>query len=80
MELLILLATGGIAGWVAGTLVRGAGYGVVVNIALGIVGGVVGGKLFTLLEVERAGWLMELAAAVLGAVLLLAGVALIRRG
>jgi len=72
VELLVLLLTGGVAGWVAGILVRGAGYGLVVNIALGVVGGIVGGKLLRLLGFTGGGWPAELAAAVIGALLLLA--------
>ena len=79
MELLVLLLTGGIAGWVAGTLLRGAGFGVVINIIVGVIGGIVGGKLFALAGVGPEGWLMELAAAVVGAILLLGLVNLLRR-
>ena len=79
MELLVLLLTGGIAGWVAGALVRGAGYGLVINVVLGIVGGVIGGQLFHLLGIADHGWLVELGAAVIGAVILLAAVDALRR-
>lgn len=79
LEVLSLLVTGGLAGWVAGTLMRGSGFGVVVNIVLGIIGGVVGAKLFALVGVPVEGWPMELAMAVVGALALLALVGLVRR-
>ena len=71
MEVVGLIVTGGLAGWIAGTLLRGAGYGLVVNIVIGVVGGIVGGKLLSLLGVVQDGWLISLATAVVGAMLLL---------
>lgn len=79
LELLALLITGAIAGWVAGVLMRGAGFGLVVNIIVGIIGSVIGGNLFALLGFADEGWLVELAMAVVGAVVLLALVNLLRR-
>jgi uncharacterized membrane protein YeaQ/YmgE (transglycosylase-associated protein family) len=79
VEVLALLITGGLAGWIAGALFRGAGYGLVINIVLGIVGGLIGGKLFGLAGVRPDGWLVEVAMAVVGVVLLLALVSLVRR-
>lgn len=79
LEVLGLLITGGLAGWAAGTLIRGSGYGAVINIVLGIVGGVVGAKLFSALGLTTNGWLVELGMAVVGAVILLSLVGLLRR-
>lgn len=79
LEVLGLLITGGLAGWIAGHLMPGAGFGVVINVVVGIVGGVIGGKLFDLLGVAGDGWLAELAMAVVGAVVLLGLVNLFRR-
>lgn len=79
MELLALIVTGGLAGWVAGRLVRGEGYGFVVNVVIGVIGGIVGGKLLALFRVTPDGWLIELAVAVLGAILLLSLANLVRR-
>lgn len=79
LELLALLITGAIAGWVAGILMRGAGFGLVVNVIVGIIGSVIGGKLFALLGFPDEGWLVGLAMAVVGAVVLLALVNLLRR-
>ena len=66
--------TGGLAGWIAARLVRGAGYGLVVNVIVGIIGG----KLFAVLRIPVGSWFVELGMAVLGAVLLLGLVNLLR--
>jgi uncharacterized membrane protein YeaQ/YmgE (transglycosylase-associated protein family) len=41
--LLIFLVIGAVAGWLAGTIMKGGGFGLLGNIIIGIVGGVVGG-------------------------------------
>lgn len=79
MEVVGLLITGGLAGWLAGRLMRGEGFGVVVNVVLGVIGGVIGGSLFDLFGVTGEGWLLELAMAVIGAAALLGLVDLVRR-
>jgi uncharacterized membrane protein YeaQ/YmgE (transglycosylase-associated protein family) len=76
LEVVAIIVTGGLAGWIAARLVRGAGYGLVVNVIVGIIGGVIGGKLFAVLAIGS--WFVELAMAVLGAVLLLGLVNLLR--
>ncbi len=78
LEALAIIVTGGLAGWIAARLVRGAGYGLVVNVIVGIIGGVIGSKLFSALEIPVGSWFVELAMAVLGAVLLLGLVNLLR--
>jgi uncharacterized membrane protein YeaQ/YmgE (transglycosylase-associated protein family) len=50
----------------------------VVNVIVGIIGGVIGAKLFALLAIPVGSWFVELAMAVLGAVLLLGLVNLLR--
>jgi uncharacterized membrane protein YeaQ/YmgE (transglycosylase-associated protein family) len=77
-EVIAIIVTGGLAGWIAARLVRGAGYGLVVNVMVGIIGGVIGGKLFALLDMPVGSWFVELAMAVLGAILLLGLVHLLR--
>jgi len=79
LELLGLLITGGLAGWIAGRLMRGAGFGVVINVVVGVIGGIIGGKLLDLLGLAGGGWLTDLAMAVIGAVVLLGLVNLLRR-
>ena len=66
-----------IAGWLAGKISRGEGYGCIADIVLGLVGSLVGGWIFTRLGIFGCGFLYSLAAATLGAVILVSIVHLI---
>jgi uncharacterized membrane protein YeaQ/YmgE (transglycosylase-associated protein family) len=68
--LLSWIIIGLIAGWLAGKIARGAGYGCITDIILGLVGSVLGGWIFTELHILGGGWLYSLAAATVGAVIL----------
>jgi uncharacterized membrane protein YeaQ/YmgE (transglycosylase-associated protein family) len=46
MGLLYSLLIGGLAGWLAGKLMKGGGFGIILNIVLGLIGGIVAGWLF----------------------------------
>jgi uncharacterized membrane protein YeaQ/YmgE (transglycosylase-associated protein family) len=70
---------GGIAGWLAGKLMKGGGFGIVVNVLLGIVGSVIGGWLFGLAGITAGGIIGSLASATVGAIVLLAMVGLFKR-
>jgi uncharacterized membrane protein YeaQ/YmgE (transglycosylase-associated protein family) len=61
-----------LAGWLAGKLARGRGFGCITDIILGLIGSVVGGWVFTKLGIFGGGFLFSLAAATLGAVILVA--------
>jgi uncharacterized membrane protein YeaQ/YmgE (transglycosylase-associated protein family) len=61
-----------IAGWLAGKISRGAGYGCITDIILGLVGSVLGGWLFMKLGILGGGFLTSLAAATVGAIILVA--------
>lgn len=52
MGLLYSLLIGAVAGWLAGKLMKGGGFGILMNIILGIIGGVVAGWLFTKLDIN----------------------------
>jgi uncharacterized membrane protein YeaQ/YmgE (transglycosylase-associated protein family) len=72
-SLISWIIIGLIAGWLAGTIARGRGFGCVVNVLLGMVGAVLGGWIFTKLGIYTSGgWLYSLAAATVGAVVLVA--------
>ena len=58
MAILIWLLVGLVAGWLAGRVMKGGGYGVLVDIVLGILGGFVGGWLFGLLGIWPGGGLL----------------------
>jgi uncharacterized membrane protein YeaQ/YmgE (transglycosylase-associated protein family) len=78
--LIILLIVGAIAGWLAGQIVRGFGFGLVGNIIVGIVGAVVAGWLFPRLGVNLGGGIIgSIIAAAIGAVILLFIIGLVRR-
>jgi uncharacterized membrane protein YeaQ/YmgE (transglycosylase-associated protein family) len=73
MGLLYSLLIGGIAGWLAGNLMKGGGYGILKNIILGIIGGLVGGWLFGIVGISLIdGWLGDLLVGVIGAVIIMA--------
>lgn len=66
------LLVGLIAGWLAGKVSRGRGFGCIANVLLGLVGAVLGGWIFSQLGIVRFGFIYSLAAATLGAVVLVA--------
>jgi uncharacterized membrane protein YeaQ/YmgE (transglycosylase-associated protein family) len=59
-----------IAGWLAGKIARGRGFGCITDIILGIVGSFIGGWVFVKLGIFGGGFWYSLAAATLGAVIL----------
>jgi uncharacterized membrane protein YeaQ/YmgE (transglycosylase-associated protein family) len=59
-----------IAGWLAGQISRGRGFGCIADIILGIIGSFIGGWVFTKLGIFGGGFWYSLAAATLGAVIL----------
>ena len=71
-SLLLTLIIGALAGWLAGVLMRGGGYGLVADIILGIIGAFIGSWIFGLLGIHTAGLLGALITAVIGAVVLIA--------
>jgi uncharacterized membrane protein YeaQ/YmgE (transglycosylase-associated protein family) len=79
VSLIIFLAIGAVAGWIAGLLTKGRGFGLIVNTLVGIVGAVLGGILFDQLGIITTGLLGTLVAAVIGAMVLLFLVRLIKR-
>src|SRR5437870_2700112 len=71
MSILAFLLIGLIAGWFAGELMRGAGFGLVGDIIMGIIGALVGGYLFRLLGISVYGFWGSLVMAIIGAVVFL---------
>ncbi len=58
MDFLYFIIVGGIAGWLAGQIMKGGSFGLITNIILGIIGGVVGGWLLGVAGVSIGGGLM----------------------
>lgn len=61
-----------IAGWLAGKVSRGRGFGCIADIILGMVGAIIGGWIFLKLNIQGGGLLFSIAAATVGAVILVA--------
>jgi uncharacterized membrane protein YeaQ/YmgE (transglycosylase-associated protein family) len=79
--LVIWLLIGAIAGWLAGQIMKGGGFGLVGDIIIGIIGAFIAGELFPRLGIELGGGLVGvIIAAAIGACLLLFVLRLIRRG
>jgi uncharacterized membrane protein YeaQ/YmgE (transglycosylase-associated protein family) len=79
-SVLIWIIVGAIAGWLAGLVVRGFGFGLVGNIIIGIVGAFLGGWLFGTLGVAiGSGIINSIFTAFIGAVVLLLIVRVIKR-
>jgi uncharacterized membrane protein YeaQ/YmgE (transglycosylase-associated protein family) len=78
--LLAWLFLGLVAGWLAGKLSRGRGYGCITDIILGLIGSFIGGWVFTKLGIFGGGFIFSLAAATLGGVILVAIVHLFTGG
>ena len=78
--LIWLLVVGLIAGWLAGKIMKGAGYGLIGDLVLGVLGAVVGGWLFGLLGLGAWGLIGSIVVATIGALVLLYLVRLVKRG
>ena len=80
MSLVWFLIVGIVAGWLAGVLVKGGGFGLIGDLVVGIVGAVLGGWLFSTLGASAGGGIVgSIIVATIGAVVLLFAVRLIKR-
>ncbi len=69
------------AGWLAGKIVRGTGFGILGDILVGIAGALVAGLLFPAMHVHLGvGLVSEILSSAIGAIVLLLIVRLVRRG
>ena len=78
-SIIIILIIGAVAGWLAGKIMKGRGFGVIGNIIVGIVGAFLGGFLFGLLGIAAGGLIGSLITATVGAVVLIYLVSLIKK-
>lgn len=69
-SLLGWIIIGLLAGWIAGEVSRGAGFGCLGNVAIGMVGSILGGWIFSKVGIFGGGFVYSLAAATVGAVFL----------
>jgi uncharacterized membrane protein YeaQ/YmgE (transglycosylase-associated protein family) len=80
MGIIAALIIGGIAGWLAGKIVHGAGFGLIGNIVIGIIGALLAGWLLPQLGVSLGvGWVRDIINATIGAVIILVILSLIKR-
>ena len=78
--LIIWLIVGAIAGWLAGMVVKGSGYGLIGDMIVGIVGGFIAGWLLPQLGIViGAGFIAAIIDAFIGAVILLIALRLVKR-
>ena len=78
-SIIVMLIIGAIAGWLAGKIMKGRGFGVIGNIIVGIVGAILGGFIFGLIGIAASGLVGSLITATVGAVVLLFIVNLIKK-
>jgi uncharacterized membrane protein YeaQ/YmgE (transglycosylase-associated protein family) len=70
--LVVIIIIGAIAGWLAGLIVKGSGFGLLGNIVVGIVGALIAGFLFPRIGLSLGGGIVgSIIAAVIGAVIVL---------
>ena len=80
MGIVAWIIVGLVAGWLAGRVMKGGGYGVVVDIILGLLGGVLGGWIFAKLGVSTGGGMIgSIIVAFIGAVILVGITRLLKR-
>ena len=71
MHFIWFILIGAVAGWLAGQMTKGSGFGILGNILVGIVGGVIGGWVFGLLGLYSDSLIGELITATIGALILI---------
>jgi len=79
MNLIIFLIIGALAGWLAGVIMKGRGFGIIGNIVVGILGSFLGGWLLPMVGLGMGGDFGGFITAVIGAVILLFIVSLIKK-
>lgn len=80
MSIIIWLIVGAIAGWLAGLVVKGGGFGLIGDIIVGIIGGLIAGWLLPRLGINLgSGFVAAVIDAFIGAVILLLILRLIKR-
>jgi uncharacterized membrane protein YeaQ/YmgE (transglycosylase-associated protein family) len=79
MSILIWIISGIIAGWLAGLIVRGNGFGLIGDLIVGLVGGLIGGWLAGVLGLQASSWFGQILVAALGGVVFVVILRAIRR-
>ena len=80
MNILIMLAIGAVAGWLAGVILKGGGYGLIGDIVVGIIGAFVGGYVFGKLNISiGSGIVNDIITSTVGAILLILVIRLVKK-
>lgn len=79
MNILWFLIIGVAAGWLAGQLMKGGGYGLIGDLIIGVIGAFIGGRLFGAIGIRTGGLVGSLITATIGAIILLFLVHLIKK-
>ncbi|HEV2687079.1 MAG TPA: GlsB/YeaQ/YmgE family stress response membrane protein [Bryobacteraceae bacterium] len=79
MSLLYFLFVGLIAGWLAGKIMRGSGYGIIGDMVIGIIGALIGGHVLGWLGFVTYSLIGNIVSALVGAIILIFLVRLIKR-
>jgi len=80
MNFVWFIIVGLVAGWLAGVIMKGGGFGVIGDIIVGIIGALIGGWLFTTMGVSTGGGLLgAIVVALIGAIILIFLLRLIKR-
>ncbi len=79
MELLWFVIIGVAAGWLAGQIMKGGGFGLVGDLVIGVIGALLGGFLFRMIGIHAYGLLGSLITATIGAIILIILLRLFRR-
>ena len=78
MDILLTLIIGILAGWVAGVITRGRGFGMLGDLIVGVIGAYLGGTVLDLLGLSAYGMVGYLMSSIIGAVVLLAVIRVIK--
>jgi uncharacterized membrane protein YeaQ/YmgE (transglycosylase-associated protein family) len=78
-SLIMFLVIGAVAGWLAGLLMKGRGFGLIGNIIVGIIGAFIGGFLASVLGLAATGIIGSIILATAGAVVLLFLIGLVKK-
>ena len=71
MDILWFILIGIAAGWLAGMIMKGGGYGLIGDLIVGVIGALLGGYIFRLLGVSTTSMLGSLVTATIGAIVLI---------
>ncbi len=79
MDILWFLLVGLIAGWLAGKIMKGGGYGLVGDLIVGVIGAILGGYLFSWVGISMGGLAGSIITALVGAIIFIYLLRILRR-